>query len=485
MKILILQLARLGDIYMSWPAMRALRRTYPDAEIHLLTRPRFEAAVQGVGVLDAHWTLPSSHILSPLIQDDSDVSLALSRMRDFATELQQYNYDWIINFTFSPFSSYLSRAVAQPHSKVSGYTRHEDGSLALNDEISAYFYAQVGVGKANRVHIADILASLVDVTYIEEDWTAPQLAMSGLELPEEFITVHIGASEAHKSLAADTWARSLKYFCEHNSEMKLVLIGSLSEKPQADHIKLQLPSERVIDLVGSTQIPDLFGILLRTQFLVGCDSAPMHMASLVDAPSLNVSLGNVNFWETGPKAGLSFIYRVANEAQLHPERLGEIMTSLLQGHVPGDLIVRAAGMTSYQAPEESAQRFQWDLVKAIYMGGEYPLAERMEILQGAMKLQEINSFALEQLAQVPQRGVEFAAPFLARAEEIIESISQWVPELCPLISWYQAEKVRIGPGSQEEVLAATMNVHRALGRHVKVYVPQDELMEEGAGDGAL
>ncbi len=32
---------------MSWPALRALRRLHPEAEIHLLTRPRFEGAVEG------------------------------------------------------------------------------------------------------------------------------------------------------------------------------------------------------------------------------------------------------------------------------------------------------------------------------------------------------------------------------------------------------------------------------------------------------
>ncbi len=35
MKILVLQLARLGDIYMSWPMIRAVKRKYPNAEIDI------------------------------------------------------------------------------------------------------------------------------------------------------------------------------------------------------------------------------------------------------------------------------------------------------------------------------------------------------------------------------------------------------------------------------------------------------------------
>ena len=69
MKILVIQIARLGDILMTWPAMRALRRAHPQAEIHLLVRPRFEAATRGLECVDRVIAMPSLEILEPLARE--------------------------------------------------------------------------------------------------------------------------------------------------------------------------------------------------------------------------------------------------------------------------------------------------------------------------------------------------------------------------------------------------------------------------------
>ncbi|WP_374029661.1 glycosyltransferase family 9 protein [Bdellovibrio bacteriovorus] len=483
MKILVLQLARLGDIYMSWPALRALRRAHPQAEIHLLTRPRFEGAVEGLTAVDRHWTLPAGEILSPMVKDECDIETSLERLDHFVDGLKAESFDWIINFTFSPASSYLAHALTQPQTQITGYTRFKDGSLCLADEVSSYFYAQVGIDKPNRVHVADVLASMLNLEYIEADWSAPDLPECTLLLPERYMVLHVGASEQHKALSSATWSKLLNYFAKRNNSLPVVLIGAPNERALATEIQNSVSQIPFVNLVGQTRIADLFSILKKAEVFVGCDSAPIHIASLTDTPTLNISVGQVNFWETGPKATLAFIYRAENEAALSPERVGEVLASLLEGQVAEELIVRTGGLESYAKDESPEQRFQWELVKALYLGGAYPMAERIEILQGAAKLHEINTFAMEQIALIPEKGLQMAGPLLDRAEEVIESISQWVPELSPLISWYQAEKIRIGPGSLEEICSAALNVHERLGRHLRVYIPQET--QEEVGDGTL
>ena len=68
MKILILQLARLGDLYMSWPAMKALRRQYPTAEIHLMVRSSFKEAMVGNNSVNKIIELNSEKILFSFFQ---------------------------------------------------------------------------------------------------------------------------------------------------------------------------------------------------------------------------------------------------------------------------------------------------------------------------------------------------------------------------------------------------------------------------------
>lgn len=487
MKILVIQLARLGDIYMTWPALRGLRRTYPNAEIHLLTRPRFEGAVEGLDCINKHLSLPVSHILSPLVQDEADIAGSEERLTNFTSQLQAENYDWVINLTFSPASSYLTHIVASPQARVTGYTRHNDGTLCLPDEVSCYFYAQVGIGRANRVHVADIFASMLEMQYVESDWAPPEVAAYSMPLPERYIVLHIGASERQKSLSPQSWAETLREIAKVHSHLSVVLIGADGEKSLAHELVAKNPGMNIVNLVGKTKISDLFAILQEAELLVGCDSAPIHMASLTDTPTFNVSVGQVNFWETGPKASLGFIYRLESEAQLKPVAMGQILTQLLQGQVSPELIIRTGGLVSYDKIEKPQDRFQWDLIQALYLGGDYPIADRMEIIQGAIQLQEVNNFAMEQIALIPEKGLQLIGPLLDRAEEIIQNISQWVPELSPLINWYQAEKVRIAPGCIEEICATALNVHERLAGHLRVYIPHGDLTndEEEAVDGTL
>jgi hypothetical protein len=48
---------------------------------------------------------------------------------------------------------------------------------------------------------------------------------------------------------------------------------------------------------------------------------------------------------------------------------------------------------------------------------------------------------------------------MARCEEVIESVGSLVPELQPLIRWYQTQKTLIGPGAPLTILEATHQVH--------------------------
>lgn len=488
MKILIIQLARLGDIYMTWPFLRALRRSHPAAEIHLLTRPRFEGAVEGLDAIDRHLSIPVSHILAPLVREEADIDSSLLRLDETIQRLQHECYDVVVNLTFSPASSYLTHLIAQTNTQMYGYSRYDDGTLCLADEISAYFYAQVGTNKANRVHLADIFASMLDLQYNESDWRAPEILMNEILLPESYIVVHVGASEQHKAIPAQNWIQILSEVAHKYAHLNVVLVGAANEVEIAHNIATSIPELNFINLVGRTKIVDLFAVLQEADLLVGCDSAPMHMASLTDTPTLNISLGQVNFWETGPKASLSFIYKVEDGESVDTKKVGELLCFLLNGQVSPELIIRSAGVVSFERVETAQDRFQWDLLQAIYLGGSYPVAERMEIVQGAVQLKEVNTLAIEQISQIPQKGLAVAGPMLDQIDEVIKSISQIVPELSPLINWYLAEKVRIGPGSLEDICSATLNVHERFAAHLQAYIPHDSLFltnEEEACDGTV
>ncbi len=476
MKILVLQLARLGDIYMSWPALRALKRTYPDCELHLLARSKFHVATDGLGVVDRYIHLPTQFLLEPLIRPVLDLDSSLGRIQKFVDELKVEKYDQVINFTFSPASSYIAHAISNEATKMIGYTRHSDGFLAIPDEVSSYFYAQAGVGNANRVHLTDIFSSMLGLEYDESDWVAPLQDCRDFGLPKNYVLAHIGASEAKKSLPPFKWARVLKNFFDYNLDTPIVMIGAPNERNLGEAIEAGVSRGKVVNLIGQTKLPDVFSLLKGAQLLIGCDSAPMHMASLTNTPCLNISFDAVNFWETGPKSTRSYIYKAAFPEDVVSEEVGSFMHKILQGEEPDGLIKRASGLTSYQVPtDDPSDLFQWNLVRALYLGEAFPVTDDLQFCQAVDKLNDVNNLACSHISQIPDKGLVAMAPLLERGDEVMSALARVVPAVGPFVRWYQTEKLRIAPGTREEVSQRTLEVHEKLRRILSVYVVEDSI----------
>lgn len=482
MKILIIQLARLGDIYMSWPMVRSLKRAQPGADIHMLVRQRFEAATTGLSELDKVVVLPNRSILEPLVQERFDLEASCCRLERFLDELEIEQYDAIINLSFSPLSSYLTHHLARPGVDVYGYTRHADGYLNFADEVSSYFHAQVGPGRANRSHLTDIFASMIGSTLVEDDYRAPDLQY-GKPLPDNYVVVHIGASESHKRLEPSEYAQVISRLHREDPTLSILLIGAPHEEAIASEVLRHVPTPQVKNLVGQTQVPDLFPIIQGAEMLIGCDSAPIHVASLTNTMTLNLSLGAVNFWETGPKASSGFILRLSAQPQERNfEKVGEIAANLLRGQIDSSLIVRGAGLASYLVKESPRQQFAWKLAQAIYLGEPLPVVEDMDIYQALQHIHQVNSMLIGQYEAMTMEKLSQMNPLIEQTDVLLRHISRTVPEVSPLVEWLMTEKVRLGPGSFQQVRAATLQIHLNLASFLKSYIPQDE---EGVSHGTV
>src|SRR4051812_26652572 len=129
MKILILQLARLGDIFLSRPAIRALKDQFPEAQIEIMVRYRFRHALAGLVQVDRIWFLDSRTILRPVLEDPQNWRESSHELDQLIADLRGQGYERIINLSFSPMSSYLTHAITTESTEVRGYTRSSDGYL--------------------------------------------------------------------------------------------------------------------------------------------------------------------------------------------------------------------------------------------------------------------------------------------------------------------------------------------------------------------
>ena len=513
MKTLIIQLARLGDIYQMWPSLRAIKRHDPEGELHVLSRRKFREALNGIDVVDQFWQLDSRLILEPAFES---CGAALVKLEELCYILRGQGFDRVINLSFSPVSSFLTHAITMQRSNakmvcdVRGYTRTDDGYLKIPDDASAYFYAQVGPGRANRLHLSDLFAHIAGVELSHNDWRPPLVekdSIRHLGIKPGAVLVHIGASQKDKTLSWTKWASVVAGLVAAVPN-QVILIGALGEHSLAVKIATGAGTHQPVNLVGQTTLTQLFALLSTANLLIGGDSGPVHMASLCGTPVLNFSLPEVNFWETGPKSAGSRIICMDDESEFASDSLVHEAVSMLnlQGTRPDQvnenarwarclptIDVAASTKAYFNGPivKISAcpfirDQFRAQLVRALYLGDEFPESACADFLNGVSKLADINALVLEQIeVLVPAPAVissadsdddvrkngkrKTASLILERADEIIEQIALLVPNLAPLIGWFQTERLRIAPMPVAELTAATRAIHLKLADILSLY----------------
>jgi heptosyltransferase-3 len=492
MKILVIQLARFGDILQTEPTLIALKEKFPEGQIHLLVRAKYlEAAV--FCTADKVISMDTADILSPLLgfgnfpEWNSDLHGSISRVTEFSDSLLREEYDQIINLSFSPSSSYLSYAItAKTSSVVKGYSRHSDGYLSIPDDASAYFYAQVGIKKYNRIHITDLFATVAEVQLTQKIWEQHVLPVKR----KKSVVVHIGASSQKKTLTKEKWNSVLNCLASRAEESGLtevILIGSKDEVSTAQYLTENRPGSFVKSFVGQTSIEQTISLMHQAGLLVGCDSAPMHMAALVNLPTLCLSRPNVNFWETGPKSVGSRIWFADSEEDFPAEWIASECVAILNNgpslHAQYSVNSNREIVSFHNGPASDLRvhdsKFASELLAGLYLEGEFPEvrdALTITALENAMEIIEMVEQQLERIGSAHFDPVH--SKIIEKGDELLRLVGHFVPELMILITWYETEKIRMAPGSVETVKVETTRIVEQLKNIVKLLLMTSGKSEE-------
>lgn len=485
MKILVLQLARLGDIFQTWPTLHALSRQ--GAEVHVLVRPRFSAAAAECdGIAKIHH-FETEQILSRTLESaETGIGESIEVIDQLLSKLDGENYDRIINLSFSPLSSWLTfdlemRAFARGKTvAVAGYTRHADGTLAIPDDASAYFFAQVGyraqmgaTEAINRLSLPRLFATIAGVDPIESDWRGPTAKAHGLsvKVPDRFVAIHVGASDEAKTLGADHWGEVASQIARR-TDTSVVLLGSKEESEKSADILRSIDSScRVVSLVGKTKVSDLFDILARAELLIAGDSALLQIASLVGTKALNLSSRTVSHWETGPASAQSRVLLYGGAAPATEVIVREAFDMIEVG-TKNSKTGKSVADRTVAGPLEDITKltgdgyadFMWQLIAAIYLGNPVPQAGDAKLQSAILQwceVQNIENFQLVSLKEGRGDAKQIAA-ILDRIDEVTRLLVQAEPRLSPIERWWSTEKIRCGPQPQDVLVDRFLTINAQL-----------------------
>lgn len=298
MRILILQLKRIGDAILTTPVLSVLRRERPHAHLTL--------ALDGAGAG-----------LAPAVEADA----VLVRGSDFWRPLATGKFDVVLDLTGNDRSA-LATVVSRASRRIT-WTRF--AGKPLRRAIYTDFVESSVRDRHTVDHHLDLLRAL-DITaenelpalVLSDDARAAAraaLTRAGVEGP--YVVVHPGTARAEKYWQPERWAEVILHL-RRELGLAVVLTGSSDEAERAHVAAIQraLPSPAP-DLGGQLSLLGTAAVLAGASLVCAVDSAPVHLADALDVPVVAL-FGPTNPFHWRPRRATSRLVTASGEPRMHP-----------------------------------------------------------------------------------------------------------------------------------------------------------------------
>jgi lipopolysaccharide heptosyltransferase II len=287
-KLLLVRLRLIGDVVFTTPAIAALRRHFPSAEISYLVEERAAPVVSTNRHLSRVITVPHARGWRR-IKDD----VALAR------ELRASRFDIAIDFHGGPRSSWLtwaSRAPVRVGYDVRGrtwmYTRVVKRARELRARHSVE--NQWDLLKAIDPALAPPADRERDRVEMPVDQVASagvrrQLDGIGVPASARLIVMHVGAGNPFRRWPESSFAELAADLAQRGDDRRIVLTSGPADRDAASrvahaaHARAGQAASRIITLEGQS-LAELRALMDESALFIGGDSGPLHVASTSDVP---------------------------------------------------------------------------------------------------------------------------------------------------------------------------------------------------------
>ncbi len=294
-RVLFIELAEMGSTILAYPAFRKFKALYPEAEIYFLV---FKQNAPTADLVDL---IPKQHVLTI---DSSSLGRLLWGTLAVVVRARRLGIDTVVNLEmFARYSTILSYMLGAR--KRVGFYRFFSEGLYIGDFLTHK------VPYNPHIHTAQSFIALVrslaedqsDVplgkfSVREDDLSLPVIRPDGkarLRVWEMLRDVAAHISEKHKIVVLNPNASKLiearrwpigrytdlaKKIIGERADTYVVIMGSASERAEAETIVRACGSDRVLNLAGKTTLMELVHLFGVADVLVTNDSGPAHFASL-------------------------------------------------------------------------------------------------------------------------------------------------------------------------------------------------------------
>jgi heptosyltransferase-2 len=297
MKILVHAPNWLGDAVMALPAVAAVRRGYPQAEVWIAAKAGAGDVFAAAGLTEGTLALPKKNDLKSLRQ-------AARRIREAA-------FDAGLLLTNSFGSALLFFLAGIPERW--GYAA--DGrSLLLTKAVRP----RHGDGPRHQVHYyldlaaklgfeAPAVAPKISLPAGDLETAGDRLRGLGIDPARPLVVLSPGAGYGPaKRWPAARFARAAAILQE-SRRAEVLIIGAASESGIAEAVRGAMAKAPAV-LTGQTSLRELLGLIGRATLVISNDTGPMHLANALSVPVVGV-FGPTDPEATGPFGPLSRVVK--------------------------------------------------------------------------------------------------------------------------------------------------------------------------------
>ncbi|HZH01603.1 MAG TPA: glycosyltransferase family 9 protein, partial [Flavisolibacter sp.] len=257
MKFLVIRFSSIGDIVLTTPVVRCMKKQLPDAEIHYLIKPQFKTVMVNNPYIDKLHTL----------QKDWDAMIE---------ELKAEKFDYIIDLHHNLRTLRVKRALKLP-------------SFSYNKlNIEKFVFVKLKWNVMPKVHIIDRYLETVSSFGVKNDgagmdyFIAPHEEVKLEDIPAShhagYIALVIGASFYTKKLALE----KLQELCR-KIDHPVILLGGKEEREEGDAIAATDPV-KIYNACGKFSLNESADLVRKSKLVIAHDTGLMHMAAAMKKP---------------------------------------------------------------------------------------------------------------------------------------------------------------------------------------------------------
>ena len=310
-QVLLINITRMGDLVQMGTLLQRLQHEWPGAAVDLVVDERFAPVAKLLPHLRHIVGYDFHRLVDESRAQTKDVVTLYRDMTRWAAPLVEARYDRVINLTFNRRSGRLASYVGA--TEIRGIAAPKDGDVAIHNPWMAYLTDVHNQRRFNHFNLVDIYALggsglgpfaplSLSIAPQTARWARDFLAPYGGE-KISWMAVQVGASDPMKAWRPELFAQTLAAL-SRQTQVGYVFIGTDEERTA---IELAQTTYRqaggtapLCDAVGRTTLPQLAAVLAQCRLLLTNDTGPMHLAVGVGTPVLDLSVGHVDFRETGP-----------------------------------------------------------------------------------------------------------------------------------------------------------------------------------------